>query len=278
MIRRIAILLSVTFCLNASAQAQSSISPDTLSVQSGRLTLRALLWRPFGHGPFATVIFCLGSYPDSDTTHDPIKEASVLGPLFARNGYIYLVLFRRGVGLSKGQGLNSANLMDNAFKLKGQEGRNEVQLEQLKTVQLQDMMAGLDCLRKRSDVDQHRMAIVGHSFGGSLALLVAAQDPGLKAVVVFSGGGYSWNLSPQLQTSLISAVKKTPAPIMMIHSQNDYSISPGQALDSVMNHPFKPHILIIYPKFGNTMNQAHNMIFLSTQTWEADVFKFLGKM
>ena len=166
--------------------------------------------------------------------------------------------------------------MEEAFNRSGQEGRNEVQLEQMETTQLQDMIAGINWLRMRPDVDRHRMAIVGHSFGGSLSLLVAEHDPELKAVVVFSGGGYSWNLSPQLRARLIHAVKTIQAPIMMIHAQNDYSISPGSALDSVMNHPFKPHLLIIYPKFGNTANQAHNMIFLSAQTWETDVFKFLG--
>ena len=277
MTKGILILLIITLCSGVRIHAQGFNGPDTLSVPSDHLTLKALLWQPLGHGPFATVIFCHGSYPDSDTTHDPVREASALGPLFAGRGYIFLLLFRRGVGLSKGQGLNSANLMENEFKLKGQEGRNEVQLEQLETVQLQDMMSGIDYLRKRTDVDRHRMAIVGHSFGGSLSLLVAEHEPELKAVIVFSGGGYSWNLSPQLRARLIHAVKKIQAPIMMIHAQNDYSTSPGSALDSVMNHPFKPHLLIIYPKFGNTANQAHNMIFQSAQTWEADVFKFLGQ-
>ena len=268
-------MLIIALCSAERMHAQGFMGPDTVSVESDHLTLKALLWRPIGHGPFATVIFCHGSYPGSDTTHDPVREASILGPLFARKGYIYLALFRRGVGLSMGQGLNSADLMENAFKLNGQEGRNEVQMEQLETVQLRDMMAGLDYFRKRPDVDARRMAIVGHSFGGSLTLLVAEHDPGLKAVVVFSGGGYSWNLSPQLRARLITAVKKIQAPIIFIHAQNDYSTNPGYALDSAMNHLGKPHILKIYPKFGNTANQAHNMIFLSTQTWEVDVFKFL---
>ena len=64
---------------------------------------------------------------------------------------------------------------------------------------------------------------------------------------------------------------------MIIHAQNDYSTAPGYALDSALNHLHKPHLLIIYPRFGNTANQAHNIIFLSPQTWEPDVFKFLDE-
>src|SRR5260221_13784952 len=138
--------------------AQDFEGPDTVSVQSGQLTLKGLLWRPAAAGSFPTVIFCHGSYAVTDTIIIPEQQISSLGPVFASKGYIYLALFRRGVGLSKGQGENSANLMDNAFKEKGQEERNKVQLQRLETDQLQDMIAGLTFLRKRKDVDINRIA------------------------------------------------------------------------------------------------------------------------
>src|SRR6202790_4282554 len=218
MAKGITIILLIALCSIEQIYAQDFKVPDTVSVRSGKLILKALLWRPYGRGPFATVIFTLGSYPNSDTTYDPVKDASMLGPLFARRKYIYLVLFRRGMGLSRGQGLNSADLMENASKRNGQEGGNQVQLQQLETDQLQDMMEGLGYLRKRPDVDTHRMVIMGHSFGGSLSLLVAERDSGLKAVVIFAGAGYSWNLSPLLRNRLFSAVKNIRAPIMLIHA------------------------------------------------------------
>jgi dienelactone hydrolase len=275
MVKGILLAVIITCCSAGIIHAQDFMIPDTISLQSGNLTLRALLWLPVGQGPFATVIFTLGSYPDSDTTHDPIKDASVLGPLFARKGYIYLTLFRRGVGLSKYQGLNSADLMEKAFKQNGQEGRNAVQLQQLETDQLQDMIAGLAYLRKRRDVDFNRMAIIGHSFGGSLTLLVAEHEPYIKAVVIFGPAAGSWDYSPRLRIRLIRAIENINAPVMFIHAQNDYSTNPGHALDSVMNQLGKPHKLKIYPKFGNSGSEGHNMIFQSTNTWEADVFGFL---
>ncbi|HXL55497.1 MAG TPA: alpha/beta fold hydrolase [Chitinophagaceae bacterium] len=256
--------------------AQDFVGPDTVSVQSGNLTLKGLLWRPAGHGPFPTIIFCHGSYGGADTT-DPLQQTSLPGPVFAKKGYIFFVLFRRGVGLSKGHGENSAELMYNAFKEKGQEGRNKVQLQQLEADQLQDMISGLRFLRRRQEVDTNHIAVIGHSFGGSLALLFAEHEPGLKAVIVFAAAGYSWDLSPQLRTRLIKAVKNITVPVMMIHAQNDYSTNPGYALDSIMNKLNKPHILKIYPKFGGSVNEGHNFIFLSIETWEADVFKFLDE-
>jgi len=275
MAKRILFILIVACCSFKINHAQVLEPPDTISFQSGKLTLKALLWRPVGEGPFATIIFTLGSYSKSDTAHSPVKEASVLGSLFARRGYIFFALFRRGVGLSMDQGLNSADMIEKAFKQNGQEGRNEAQLQQLETDQLQDMISGIVYLRKRTDVDLQRMAIIGHSFGGSLALLVAEHEPFLKAVVVFSGAGYSWNLSPRLRIRLIDAVKNIKAPILFIHAQNDYSTTPGYELDSILNGLNKPHELKIYSKFGNTADEGHNMIFRSTNTWEEDVFKFL---
>jgi len=73
------------------------------------------------------------------------------------------------------------------------------------------------------------------------------------------------------------AVKNIRAPIMIVHAQNDYSITPGYALDSVMSKLNRPHTLKLYPKFGNSASEGHNLIFQSIPTWEADVFKFLNE-
>jgi carboxymethylenebutenolidase len=275
MARETIIAFIFSCCSLIRLQGQNNIGPDTVLVQSGKLTLKALLWRPAGAGPFPSIIFCHGSYGSSDTIHDPVQQISLLGPGFAKNGYIFLGLFRRGVGLSQGQGVNSAELMDEASKEKGQEGRNKIQLQQLETDQLQDMISGIRFLQGRRDANADRIAIAGHSFGGSLALLVAEREPRIKAVVIFSGGGYSWDRSPQLRTRLISAVKNITAPVMIIHAQNDYSVNPGYALDSVRDQLKKPHLLKIYPAIGNSQNDGHNLVFLSIETWQADVLKFL---
>ena len=277
MIKEIIITLGF-FCSSIHLQSQVINGPDTVLVRSGKLMLKGLLWKPAATGKFAAIIFSHGSYGGSDTLHDPLQEVSLLGPVFATRGYVFLALFRRGVSLSQGQGINSSILMENALKEKGQEGRNGVQLQQLETDQLQDMISGIAFLRKRKDINNKRIAIVGHSFGGSLALLVAEHEPDLKAVVVFSAGGYSWDRSSQLRIRLISAVRNISMPIMIIHAQNDYSVNPGYVLDSVMKQLHRAHVLKIYSKFGDSANEAHNLIFRGTDIWKADVFKFLDEI
>jgi hypothetical protein len=79
----------------------------------------------------------------------------------------------------------------------------------------------------------------------------------------------------QLRTELIGAVKKISAPIMLVYAQNDYSLNPAYGLDSVMNLIGKQHILKIYPQFGNSPTEGHNIIFLKTDLWKQDVFQFL---
>jgi dienelactone hydrolase len=199
----------------------------------------------------------------------------VLGPLFAKNGYVFLGLFRQGTGLSKDQGESTADLMTKALREKGQQERNKVQMQQLQTSDLQDMSSGLALLRRRTDVDTNRIAVLGHSFGGSLALLVAEYDPEIKAVVVFGAAGYSWNVSQQLRTRLSDAVKKINVPVMLVYAQNDYSLNPAYGLDSVMNLIGKQHVLKIYPQFGNSPAEGHNIIFLKADLWKGEVFKFL---
>ena len=84
-----------------------SVVPDTVVLPSGKLRLKAFLWKPAGPGPFPAVLFCHGSGgTDADHTAGiPITEAAEkLAPPFLKQGYAFLYLFRRGQGLSADQG------------------------------------------------------------------------------------------------------------------------------------------------------------------------------
>src|SRR5712692_4893538 len=95
--------LVLTSALANSANGQVSGGPETVVVHNGSLTLRALLWRPPGRGPFPAVLLNHGSgrSPEELKRLGPYeRQADVLGPVFARHGYVFLYLFRRGGGLS----------------------------------------------------------------------------------------------------------------------------------------------------------------------------------
>jgi carboxymethylenebutenolidase len=244
-------------------------------VRSGTLTLHALLWCPQGRGPFPAVLFNHGSYGSGDPL--AADQPAALGPVFGRHGYVFLFLFRRGIGLSAGQGTPDGDLMDDALRADGQEGRSRVQLQLLETDELNEAIAGLAFLRALPEVDSRRATVAGRSFGGSLALFLAARDTTLRAVVDFSGSAYSWRLSPELRSRLLAAVGRTTAPVFFIHAANDYSVAPGKALAAEMQRLGKPHRLKIYPTVGRTAKEGHGFVFGGVATWEPDVFAFLDE-
>jgi carboxymethylenebutenolidase len=256
--------------LPIKAGGQTLAAPHTVVVHSGSLTLRGLLWKPEGAGPFPAVLYNHGSGPQSDLTR-PAK----LGPVFARHGYVILYLFRRGAGLSADQGTDAETLMNRALAEHGQAGRNEVQL-QLLEAELADVLAGLAVLRERSDVDAARIAMVGYSFGGQLTLLLAERHR-IRAAAVFAVAAGSWEGSPKLQHRLLEAVRRTTAPVFFIHAANDYSVAPGKVLNAEMARAGRSHRSKIYPAVGSTPRDGHDFIHQRVSSWEADVFAFLDE-
>jgi dienelactone hydrolase len=206
----VAVVLVFAATAHSSSAAQPQENPQTIVISSGQLALRALIWRPSGRGPFPAVLFNHGSY----STDDPIsmEDSRALGSLFAKHGYFFVFLFREGVGLSGGQGIADGDRMARALIADGQEGRNRVQLRLLEHDALDEALAALAWLRACPDVDKHRIAVGGHSFGGSLSLLIAAQAPDLCGAIIFAGAAASWDQSPPLRALLLEAVGNISAP------------------------------------------------------------------
>jgi dienelactone hydrolase len=253
------------FVVCTDAQVRSRI----VVVRSGSLKLRAQLWRPIGSGPFPAILFSPGS------GQSPSPER--LGQLFSQHGYIFLALYRRGQGLSADQGAESGALVTRERALKGDEAANRLQLSLLEGEQLQETLNALDVLRAVPEVDSNRIVIAGHSFGGSLAMLVAERDPSIRAIVNFGGGAGSWNRSPILRDRLIAAARKLQTPVLYIQAANDYSTAAGEVLSSELQRLGKPHRLQTYRAFGKTAAEGHNILYLSIKTWQQDVFEFLDQ-
>lgn len=270
MIRSLALALALAPPL--AGQAGLLRAPDTVVVQSGTRRLHALLWRPDGRGPFPAVLFNHGS---GNTVERQLAQAAVVGPVFARHGYICLFLFRRGSALSADQGTTAAALMDSALKAGGQDARNRLQLRLLETDHLGDALAGLAFLRALPEVDPRRVVVAGHSFGASLTLLLAERDTGLRAAILFSGSVASWEHSPPLRARLLSAVRRTTVPMFFLQAANDYSIAPARELGAEMERRGKPHRVKIYPAVGTTAEEGHDFPYRKVEEWEPDVFAFL---
>jgi carboxymethylenebutenolidase len=270
-------LIALIFA-TATALAQNR-PPETVVVRTRDATLHAHLWRPAGDGPFPAVLINHGSGRTREELArlGPYEEQSeTLGPVFARHGYICLFLFRRGVGPSTDQGENAIDAMNRELAAHGQAARNAIQLQLLEHRELDDATAGLAFLRALPGVDAARLALIGHSFGGSLTVLLAEREPALRALVVFSAAGYSWDRSPDLRARLLAALSHVQAPVFFIHAANDYSLNPGRAMDHRLEQLGKPHRLKIYPPIGRTPEDGHAFPLTGVKIWESDVFEFLN--
>jgi len=265
---------------SATAWGQTSGGPETVLIHSGSATLHAMLWRPQGRGPFPGILLNHGSgrtREDLERLGPYEQNAEKLGPVFARHGYVFLYLFRRGVGPSADQGVNAVDLMNSESATRGQDARNALQLQLLENREMTDALSGLKFLRALPYVDPQDVAAMGQSFGGSLAVLLAEREPNLRAVVVFSGAGYSFDRSPELRTRLLAAVDRISAPVFFIHAENDYSLSSSKVLDARRKEIGKPHRLKIYPPIGHTLEDGHDFLYQGVSIWEPDVFAFLDE-
>ena len=263
------LVLVLTSVLPLRAEGQALRAPETVTVQNDALELRGLFWRPSGRGPFPAMLFNHGSGAVPD-----LNKPAILGAAFARRGYAFLYLFRRGAGLSADQGTNSGALMARALAEGGQDARNELQL-QLQEIELSDAVAGLAFLRGQPDVDPHRIAVGGHSFGGQITLLLTERDTSVRAAIVFAAAAASWEPSAKLRGRLLAAVGATHAPMFFIYAANDFSVAPGITLAAEMKRLGKLHNLKIYPPVGENPSEGHDFVHLGLSTWEPDVFGFL---
>lgn len=279
-LHRLAAVLALSAALEAAAAGPLPAAADTVVVPSGELRLQAQLFHPAGRGPFPTVLFNHGSGHSRGTSAGgpDNRHPELLGPVFARHGYLFLYLYRRGDGLSAGQGTPSGDVMDRAFASGGQESRNQAQLHLLETDELDDAAAGLAYLRARPDVDARRIAVVGHSFGGSLTLLLAERDSAVRAVVTFAAVGYSWDHSPALRARLTTAVDRMAAAALFLDAANDYSLRPAEELGAEMEQRGKVQRVSIYPPVGRTAAEGHDFIHLRIASWEPEVFSFLDQV
>lgn len=135
-------------------------------------TLAGTLTVPTGAGRVAAIVTITGSgLQDRDETiplvkgYKPFREiADALG----RRGIAVLRMDDRGFGESGG---NPANATGADFA--------------------RDIEAALAFLRARPDIDSHRLGLLGHSEGGTIAPMIAAGDSALRGIILMAGTAWT---------------------------------------------------------------------------------------
>jgi pimeloyl-ACP methyl ester carboxylesterase len=156
---------------------------------SAGITLAGTFTRPRGGGPYPAVLMITGSGPqDRDETVMGHRPFLVIADHLTRNGVAVLRVDDRGVG---GSGGDFATSTSRDFA--------------------SDVRAGVTWLSGRSDVGS--VGLVGHSEGGLIAPMVAAEDDRVAFIVLLSGPGVPGSEILSEQIGRIQGVAGVPAPV-----------------------------------------------------------------
>jgi len=131
------------------------------------VTLAATFTIPQGTGPFPAVVLITGSGPqDRDESLLGHKPFLILSDYLTRHGVAVLRADDRGIGKSTGV-FSKATTADFAT----------------------DTEAGIAYLKTRSEVNQRKIGLIGHSEGGVIAPMVAARNKDVAFIVMMAGTG-----------------------------------------------------------------------------------------
>jgi pimeloyl-ACP methyl ester carboxylesterase len=171
----------------------SRTNDEQLRIPSNGFSLAGTLSKPMGQletGPFPAVILVGGSGPtDRDSLVAGIPMLGQIAGGLADAGFLVLRYDKRGVGQSGGR-LESAGLSDYA----------------------DDLRAAVKVLGDRKDVDARRIFVLGHSEGGSVAMIAAAQDRRIAGVGLLATPGITGaDLVLQQQSHLLDRANATEA-------------------------------------------------------------------
>lgn len=139
-----------------------------VTFQNDSITLAGTLTLPKGKGPFPAVVLVSGSGPQ-DRNEDIMgfRPFEILAHRLSNEGIAVLRYDDRGFAKSTGPGVMESTSFDLA----------------------EDAVAAVACVRKQERIDPKRIAVMGHSEGGLIAPMVAAEDPDLAGIVLMAGPG-----------------------------------------------------------------------------------------
>jgi len=147
----------------------SRTNDETVRIPSNGFTLAGTVSKPVDSSPARrpAVVLVGGSGPtDRDGLAYGIPVLGEIAGALADAGYVVIRYDKRGIGQSGGRA-ESASYADYA----------------------EDIRAAVKALSQRKDVDPKRIAVIGHSEGGSVALMAAAKEKRIAAVALLATPG-----------------------------------------------------------------------------------------
>lgn len=142
-----------------------SYTEEEVEFQNGEITLSGTLTIPEGDGPHAVFILISGSGAQNrDEEIFGFKIFGIIADHLTRNGIAVLRYDDRGVGGSTG---STAQSTSEDFAA--------------------DVLAAVELLKGRQDIDPQYIGLLGHSEGGYVAPMAAIQSQDISMVILFAG-------------------------------------------------------------------------------------------
>jgi pimeloyl-ACP methyl ester carboxylesterase len=156
--------------------------------KAGTFSLGGTLTLPAGEGPFPAVVLVSGSGSQNRDEeifgHRPFK---VIADFLTRKGIMVLRYDDRGVG-SSGGNPSGATSADNAADARG----------------------AFEYLLHRREVDPQKVGVIGHSEGGMIAMMLAAEYPDVDFIITLAGPGVDGKTLLLDQSEYISRLSGIP--------------------------------------------------------------------
>lgn len=212
----------------------------TFKNTTANITLAGTLTMPRGHGPFLAVLLISGMGPNErDYAMMGHKLFLVLADHLTRHGIAVLRYDKRGVG--KSTGTFDTTITSKNFA--------------------EDALAGINYLTTRKEINAKHIGVIGHSEGGLIASMVAAQSPEIAFVVL---------MAPAIAMSIDDIIEH-----VALQLRADGASKELIALDGPMRRQML-NIAINEPDYAQAAQQMHTVIaqYLKALPEEIEAEKF----
>lgn len=217
-----------------------------------------------GAGPVPAVILNHGSGLEQDSKPGVARALTDAG-------YLVFVPFRRGYAGSPGP-----SRLDEVPAPQGAAGHDEQVCARL-LAENDDVLAALRFVRALPEVDPKRVAVMGSSYGGINSLLAAARDDRVAACVSFAAAAMSWAPVPGLRPFLVEHADTIRCPVLLLQAENDFDVAPSEVLAERLRGADRVCERHLFPPFGASAMEAHQIWVHAPQIWAPVVLPFLDR-